>query len=384
MAQQPSETMVQQMNFELVPGPLSQHLKVDHYEQLRLIENNFANAVADHFETQIADVKEGAKLILKLMQGDEAVQKQLAETAGNTLSALTDPNTVIALKDALKASIDEMRIAYEQGDVGKLGTMAGAAFAGSIDPKKKLDMASDLSKLGKMHPNSRHHESTKPWEGDTNPSQPHDPAFMHGRRPIGDLEIDGVLYKEDGTRELVNRPPLELLPIDKPEAASLNKKPVNVESTHRGNAPEDDHFVRNTLVATTAVAGAVAAGVAGKSYLEQQDRDDRVHLSNAYKAAVGEVLGETDADRQLRYTQALKKHPELDQAIKGYESVRLNLVRDGALSEQDQNVLAMVAYNTNLTILDGRLAQIKVTAPEFLNPGHDREFYLHQESAPQR
>jgi hypothetical protein len=357
---------------------------VDRYEQLRLIENNFVNAVADYLDTQIAEVKEGAKIVLKLIQGDEATQKQMAESAGNTLSALTDPNTMVALKDSLKASLDEIRMAYEQEDVGKLGTLAGAAFAASIDPKKKLDMASDLGKLGKMHPNSHHHEATKPWEGDTNPSQAHDPALMHGRRPIGDLEIDGVLYKEDGTREIVNRPPLELLPIDKPEATLFDKKPVNVENTHRAHAPEESHFVRNTVIATTTVASAVAAGVAGKSYLEQQDRDDRVHLSNAYKTAVSEVLGETEGDRQLRYEQALKTHPELDQAIKGYESVRLNLIRDGVLSEQDQSVLAMVAYNTNLTILDGRLAQIKVTAPEFSDPGHEREFYRQQESALER
>lgn len=364
MAQQ-SESDIPSIYAELVPGPLNSKMKVELSEQLRLMQNSFANAVAESLETSVLDKKEDAKVILQALQGDAAAQRHLAESAKNSLNALTDTHTLEALKKSLQADFAKMQLAYEKNDVETLGALVGTAFVGAIDPGKKLKIADDLAKI-KDH---------KPWSGDTNPSQGGDHAGMHNRRPLGDVEVDGVIYGPDGTTKKVYRPPLELEPIDKPDTPSTRGQPVTAENTHRGSMPEDDHIIRNTVIATTAVAGVAATVIVGKPYLDDRERSHRVTLSNTYKTAVYEVLGETEGDRLKRYEQAVAQYPELNDAIKGYESVRKHLIEDGNLTEKDQSILAMVAYNTNLTILDGHVADIKVNAQEFINPGHERDYY---------
>lgn len=366
MAQQ-SESDIPSIYAELVPGPLNGNMRVDFSEQLRLMQNSFANAVTEGLETSAADTREGAKVILQALQGDAAAQQHLTESAKNSLNALTDPHTLEALRKSLQADFAKMQLAYEQNDVATLGALVGTAFVGAIDPKNKLKIADDLGNI-KNH-------SAKPWAGDTNPSQGGNHSGMHNRRPLGDVEVDGVVYSSDGTTRQVKRLPLELEPIDKADTLPARNKPVSAESTHRSGMPEDDHMVRNTVIATTVVAGVAAAAIVGKPYLDDRERSHRVALSNTYKMAVYEVLDETEGDRLKRYEQAVEQHPELNQAIKGYESVRKHLTEDGNLTEKDQSILALVAYNTNLTILDGHVGDIKVDSQEFVNPGHEREDY---------
>lgn len=212
-------------------------------------------------------------------------------------------------------------------------------------------------------------ETAKAWEGDTNPSKDHDPALMHGYRN-GPVEIDGVRYEHGKAPEQVDRKPLELEPIDKPVA-------MPPRTPHRAgqkeSVAEEDHTVRNMAIGATAAVGLVAAGVGGKQYLDNDERKGRVTLSDAYKGAIQDALTLSDADRNARYADTIKQHPELKEAIAGYEMVRLHAAKDGKMTENDKAILELVASNTNIQILNGKVMDIKVTAEPFQQAARDAD-----------
>lgn len=251
--------------------------------------------------------------------------------------------------------------------------IAGAVI-GAITPGKGLEktgkVIEELEDAGKAARNAgKSIDTSKPWEGDTHPSREHDPALMHGHRN-GPVEIDGVRYEHGKAPEPVDRKPLALEPIDKPVA-------LPPRTPHRAgqkeSVTEEDHTIRNAVISTTAAAGLVAAGVGGRQYLENEERKERVTLSDAYKGAIQDALTLSDADRNARYEATIKQHPELKEAIAGYELVRQHAAKDGKMTENDKVILELVASNTSIQILNGKVADIKVTAEPFQQAARDTD-----------
>jgi hypothetical protein len=363
----------------LVPGPNSARMRIDRYEQLRYLENKFVDNLLDHLDNRIADARSSASILFKALQGDKESHQQIKQGIASTGEALMNGISMEQVQKNLQRSMAEMKTAYEKGDLDTIAKLSSVAVIGMVDRKKNLNDLADLGK-GKVDDlvgNAAEHtkdagktakQPSKPWEGDTNPSQAHDPALMHGHQN-GPVDIDGVRYENGKNPEIITHGPLELEPIDKPVAMPRNPH----RSRPSTSASADDHTDLKAAVAIGTVAVTGAAVVAGKHHLEEEERKGRVPLSDAYKTATHEAWGLSEADRNTRYEAALKQHPELKEAIAGYEMVRQHAAKDGKITDNDKLILDLVASNTSIQILNGKVADIKVTANPFQPASQDAD-----------
>jgi hypothetical protein len=195
---------------------------------------------------------------------------------------------------------------------------------------------------------------------------------MHGHRN-GPVDIDNVRYEHGKPPEIIVRAPLELEPIDKPIVTTAPRRASATSNESRPTGQEEDHLVRNTAIGIGTMAGLTAAGIAGKQYLENEERKDRTTLSEAYKAATSAPWELSSAERDARFAATLKEHPQLQEALAGYKLVFDSALhsKDGRVSQNDKEILNIVASNTSIEISKGNLDNIKVTSSAFENPKRD-------------
>lgn len=282
---------------------------------------------------------------------------------GEAVSRMVDHGMDTAAKkiDQLQQA-DSVR-ATELASEYLTGAVIGMTLPGKhIDKAEKvLDELEDAGKAAKHTPEA--------WKGDTNPDRAHDPAQMHGHRN-GPVEIDGVVYEDGQAPRPVHRGPLELEPIDNPTAT----RPSPSAHVRRQNpAVEEDHTIRNVTIGVGATVATGVGYVAGKQYLENEERKDRVTLSDAYQAATSAPWEIPAAERNARFDAVIKAHPELKEALAGYKMVFDTALysKDGKISQSDKEILNIVASNTSIEISKGNLDNIKVTSSAFENPKRD-------------
>ena len=339
-------------------------------ERVRGLENALTNGFLSQFEQDWADRRHLAETAGKALGGDKTAQQALADMlahyaqeTGQRLRDLTQQETWQALTEEKKQEIQAIRQAYLQADYEDAAKLTGIAIAGMVDLKRK----------GSHH--DAHRGEPIEWESTTHAHAIQDADKTFSLSPNETLQIGNRTFThEDEVEHILIRAPLrdaDLVPIDDHDPlAPKRRRPA-------ANTQEDSG---NGMLANVGIGGAIAAGVGYAGYeahqhLSHGDRQRNVNLSAAYKATLQLAENQSNENRQALYDIALKHHPELQQAFAGYEAVRSSLTKDGGLTTQDKTVLEMVAYNTNLNILDGKIAHISANSIEFSDPGHDRVYY---------
>ena len=339
-------------------------------ERVRGLENALTNGFLSQFEQDWADRRHLTETAGKALGGDETAQQALADMlahytqeTGQRLRDLTQQETWQALAEEKKQEIQAIRQAYLQADYEDAAKLTGIAIAGMVDLKRK----------GSHH--DAHRGEPIEWENTTHAHPIHDADKAFALSPNETLQIGNRTFTDkDEVEHILIRAPLrdaDLVPIDDhdPLAPRRHRPAVSTQEASGNGA------LTNLGIGGTIAAGVGYAGYEAHQHLSHGDRQHNVDLSVAYKATLQLVENQSDENRQALYDIALKHHPELQHAFAGYEAVRASLTKDGELSAQDKTILEMVAYNTNLNILDGKIAHIRANSIEFSEPGHERTYY---------
>ncbi len=335
------------------------------YEKVRGMENAMTKGFLSQLEQPWNDRRLLVETATRALEGDRSAQQVLSgmladyvKTTSQTLQDFTQPKAWQQLAEEKLQDIHAIRQAYAREDFETAAQLTGIAIAGMTDRHRT---------------GAHHHGEPIEWENRHPPRHTTDSSQGFTLSQGETVQIGNRTFThEDNVEHITVRAPLhdaELVPIDHDALAPRPKPRAAEMPASTGNG------VLTNVGIVTGVAGLGYAGYEAHQHISHGDRPHNVELSVAYKATMQLVENQSAENRQALYGIALKQHPELYEAFAGYEFVRTNLTKDGVLNQRDQSILNMVVFNTNLTILDGKLSELRGNSPEFTSPEKERSEY---------
>lgn len=350
----------------------------DSLEKIEQIYNSFQYGFSKDFihglDERFADMKQNFNGGQEIAQQGEMGMKAYLDQSKKDVEAILDVSTLDNIKQALEKNAEDLHAAYTRGDYHEMGEMTGALVVAAIEPdklkqlKRFTDVAGGVKHIDDVAAGAAKNidnladktpEIPKAYAHDSESSKEHDPDLMRGRK-TGPVTIGDTVYesgKEPRKLGPDEKPPLTLVEKEEMDATEVLKPRKNKPTQDAAPVkPENEHLVARAGIGIATLAGLAFGAI---RYYEMQHTHRR-ELGDAYSAAVNmNDYADNPQDRLNRYTAAIQKHPELENAIKLFEGARVAAAKDG-FTYQEVKALELVVANTKESIRNGDIAKIVV------------------------